>query len=136
MMHNPSNNPQDYTLDTTEVDTQDVPVLLRAWRSGGGVFAILPTLTTDEYGRYCQAICQAYAMDGTCCEISIGVNYWRCIRQSRPATSTEGAPLFHELERIGYRPRKIQRATASMHAERSFAGGRMYRAMRTMRGPE
>ena len=130
MTDNLSGNPQDYTLDTTEDDTQNVPVLLRAWRSGGGVFAILPTLPTDEYGRYCQAYAMVGAMVGTCC----GVNYWRCIRQSRPATSTEGAPLVHELERIGYRPRVIQRATASMHGERSFAGGRAYRTMRAAIG--
>ena len=112
--------------------TPTVPVVLRAWRTDGGVFALFPTLPADEHGVNIGHYCNAYAHVGQ----HGGADYRLCIRTSRPATATEGAPLVQELERIGYRPRIIQRATASMHAERSFAGGRMYRAMRTMRGPE
>ena len=105
---------------------QTTPVVLRVWRNGGGVFALFPTLPSDEYGRYCDA----YAMVGQ----HSGADYWRCVRASRPATSAEGAPLVRELERIGYRPRVVQRATASMHGERKAEARRVYAAMRTAAG--
>jgi|GEM_PF-1977676 len=117
-------------IDNQQTDTQDctptVPVVLRAWRSGGGVFALFPTLPADEYGRHCDA----YAMVGQ----HTGANYWLCLQASRPATSTEGAPLVRELERIGYRPRVVQRATAAMHRERQAEARRVNAAMRTAAG--
>jgi len=115
--------------DNQQINTQTiptVPVVLRVWRSGGGVFALFPTLPSDEYGRYCDA----YALVGQ----HSGADYWRCVRASRPATTAEGAPLAAELERIGYRPRVVHRATAAMHRERSFEAGRVYAAMRTAAG--
>ena len=46
--------------DNRQTDAQDntptVPVVLRAWRKGGGVFALFPTLPADEYGRHCTAL--------------------------------------------------------------------------------
>jgi hypothetical protein len=120
----------DNTQADMQADTQDsiptVPVVLRAWRSSGGIFALFPTLPADEYGRHCDA----YALVGQ----HGGANYWGCVRASRPATATEGAPLVRELERIGYRPRVVQRATASMHRERKAEAGRVYAAMRTAAG--
>jgi len=105
---------------------QAILVVLRVWRDGGGVFALFPTLPSDEHGRYCDA----YAHVGQ----HSGADYWGCVRASRAATAAEGAPLVRELERIGYRPRVVHRATAAMHRERSFEAGRVYAAMRTAAG--
>ena len=112
--------------DNQQETTLAVPVVLRVWRDGGGVFALFPTLPSDEHGRYCDA----YAHVGQ----HSGADYWLCVRASRPATATEGASLVQELERIGYRPRAVQRATASMHRERQTEARRVYTAMRTAPG--
>ncbi len=101
-------------------NTQTTPVVLRAWRTGGEVFALFPTLPADEHGRYCTA----YAHVGQ----HSGADYRLCIQTSRPATATEGAPLVQELERIGYRPRVVHRATTSMHRERQAEARRVYAA--------
>ncbi len=98
--------------------TPTVPVVLRVWRKEGEVFALFPTLPADEHGRYCDS----YEHVGQ----HSGADYRLCIRTSRPATATEGAPLVQELERIGYRPRIVQRATASMHRERQAEVRRVY----------
>jgi hypothetical protein len=111
--------------DSTQSNTLAVPVVLRVWRDGGGVFALFPTLPSDEHGRYCDA----YAHVGQ----HSGADYWGCVRASRPATAAEGAPLVRELERIGYRPRVVQRATAAMHGERKAEARRIREAMRAPR---
>ena len=41
--------------DNQQDNQQTTPVVLRVWRSGGGVFALFPTLPADEYGRHCTA---------------------------------------------------------------------------------
>ncbi len=102
--------------------TPTVPVVLRAWRTDGGVFALFPTLPSDEHGVNIGRHCTAYAHIGQ----HGGADYRLCIRTSRPATATEGAPLVQELERIGYRLRIVKRATASMHRERQAEVRRVY----------
>ena len=59
-------------LLTVTDNQQAIPVVLRVWRNGGGVFALFPTLPAD------------------------------------------------------YRPRVVQRATASMHGERRVEARRIY----------
>ena len=77
--------------DNRQTDsTLAVPVVLRVWRDGGGVFALFPTLPSDEHGSYCHA----YAHVGQ----HSGADYWGCVRASRPATAAEGAPVVRELE--------------------------------------
>jgi hypothetical protein len=121
MTNNQQDNPQDSTQDNTQT-IPTVPVVLRAWRNGGEVFALFPTLPSDEHGVNFGRHCNAYAHVGQ----HSGADYRLCIRTSRPATATEGAPLIQELERIGYRPRIVQRATASMHEERKAEARRVW----------
>lgn len=71
-------------LLTMTDNQQTTPVVLRAWRTGGGVFALFPTLPSDEHGRYCNAY-EHVGQHG-------GADYRLCIRTSRPATAMEGAP--------------------------------------------
>ena len=108
--------------DNQQTSTLAVPVVLRVWRDGAGVFALFPTLPSDEYGRYCDA----YAHIGQ----HSRADYWLCVRASRPATAAQRAPLVRELERIGYRPRVVQRATAAMHDERKAEARRVRDPMR------
>ncbi len=98
-------------MKTKHTNTQDfIPVVLRVWRSGGGVLALLPTLPSDNFGHYCVSY-EHVGQHG-------GADYQLCIRATRPATSEEAAPFVRELERIGYRLRVVKRATRAMHDER------------------
>jgi len=125
MTDNRQTRPRTSPPDSTQTDTLPVPVVLRVWRDGGEVFALFPTLPSDEYGRYCDA----YAHVGQ----HSGADYWGCVQASRPATAAEGAALVRELERIGYRPRVVQRATRTMHEERTAEARRIREAMRAPR---
>jgi len=122
---NRQTSPQTSPPANSQTDTLAVPVVLRVWRDGGEVFALFPTLPSDEYGRYCDA----YAHVGQ----HSGADYWGCIQASRPATAAEGVSLVRELERIGYRPRVVQRATRAMHDERMAEARRIREAMRAPR---
>ena len=70
----------------------------------------LPTDPADNYGH----LCTSYQHIGQ----HSGADYGLCIRNSRPATRREAAPLLTELRRIGYRPRVLQRASRRHHDER------------------
>lgn len=90
------------------------PVVIRVWKGDpDDVFALFPCDPADNYGNYCasyQHIGQHSSAD-----------YWRCIRQSRPATHREAAPLLAELWRIGYRPHVLRRASRRHHDKRLAA---------------
>ncbi len=92
------------------------PVVIRVWNGDADdVFALFPTDPADIYGHLCtsyQHIGQHSAAD-----------YYHCIRNSRPATRPEAAPLLSELRRIGYRPRVIRRASP-VHREQRMATAR------------
>ena len=107
--------------DNQQTNTPAVPVVLRVWKNGNEVFALFPTLPSDNYGHYCTA----YAHVGQ----HSGADYQGCIQASRPATAAESAPLVQELERIGYRLRIIQRATAAMHGKRNAEAYRIRKAI-------
>ena len=99
-------------LMKTKTDTI-IPVVLRTWQkypSKGEVFALLPTLPSDQSG-YC---CGSFDLT----EGHGGAYYAFCIQSSRPATKAESAPLIQELKRIGYCLRVVKRASAAMHNER------------------
>ena len=44
----------DNQQDNQQATTEDVPVVLRVWRNGGGVFALFPTLSADYRPRVVQ----------------------------------------------------------------------------------
>jgi hypothetical protein len=77
------------------------PVMIRVWKGDDNdVFALFPTIPAhDHYVTSYQRVGQHAAAD-----------YGLCIRNSRPATETEAAPLLAELRAIGYIPRLIKRA--------------------------
>ena len=73
----------------------------------GECFALFPELPSDEFGRYCTA----YQRVGQHC----AADYNLCVAQSDPATPTDYADLFNELERRGYILAVRRRATPAMH---------------------
>jgi len=87
------------------------PVVIRVWKGEpDDVFALFPTDPADNYGRYCTS----YQHVGQ----HSSADYGHCIRQSRPATRREAAPLLKELRTIGYRPRVLKRAARRHHDQR------------------
>jgi len=70
-------------------------MIFRTYRSGSDVIALLPEVAADIAGRYCTCY-QHIGQHG-------GADYQGVIRQSRPATAAESAPLRAELSRMGYR---------------------------------
>jgi len=90
------------------------PVVIRVGRSDpDDVFALFPTDPANNHGH----LCTSYQHIGQHC----GADYDLCIRNSRPATRREAAPLLTELRRIGYRPRVIRRASPLHRAQRQAA---------------
>jgi hypothetical protein len=76
----------------------------------GAVFALFPELPADYQGFYCtcfQHVGQHCAAD-----------YFGCIADNRPATSTEYADLFAELKQRGYDMKVKLRASSDMHERR------------------
>ena len=73
-------------------------------------FALFPELPSDIYGHYCTC----YQHVGQHCS----ADYQGCIANSDPASPTEYADLFEELERRGYNMIVRQRATPDMHERR------------------
>ncbi|MEN6367750.1 MAG: hypothetical protein ABFC88_13140 [Thermoguttaceae bacterium] len=97
-------------MNTATETTPDL-VVIRVWRGDDNdIFALFPELSAS-YNGY----------DVTCYQ-HIGqhsaADYCGCIRQSRPATPEEAAPLLEELRHIGYNPRVIKRAPYAMHRKR------------------
>jgi len=91
-----------------------LPVVIRVWKDDpDDVFALFPTDPADIDGRYCGCY-QHVGQHGS-------ADYYHCIRNSRPATHREAAPLLAELRRIGYRPHVLQRASRRHHDERLSA---------------
>ena len=89
-------------------------VVIRVWKGDpDDVFALFPTDPADNYGRYCSCY-QHIGQHGS-------ADYYHCIRNSRPATPREAAPLLTELRRIGYQPYVLQRATRCHHDQRLSA---------------
>jgi hypothetical protein len=87
------------------------PVVIRVWKGDSDdVFALFPTDPADNYGRYCTSY-QHVGQHGS-------ADYDHCIRNSRPASRREAAPLLTELRRIGYRPHVLRRASRRHHDER------------------
>ena len=68
-----------------------------------GVFALFPDLPADQHGTYCTC----YQHVGQHC----AADYSACIAHSRPATSTEYAELYAELEQRGYDLKVRRRST-------------------------
>ncbi len=94
-------------------ETRDA-VVIRVWKGDpDDVFALFPTDPADVDGRYCTS----YQHVGQ----HSSADYWHCLRQSRPATRREAAPLLKELRRIGYRPRVLKRASRRHHDQRLSA---------------
>lgn len=95
----------------TTTDHKATPVVLRVWKDkSGGVFALFPTLPSDEYGHYCDSY------DSACGHS--GADYWGCIKATRQATPEESADLLTELRRHGYRPCVVTKASSFMHKMR------------------
>lgn len=66
-----------------------IAVIFRVWRKGGDVIALMPYEPHDNAGRYCvgfQHLGQHSAAD-----------YQGVMRDTRPATEAEYAPLLREL---------------------------------------
>lgn len=89
-------------------------VVMRVWEDGrdSDVFALFPEIASDSRGDFCscyQRVGQHSAAD-----------YYHCIKQSRPATKKESAPLLKELRLIGYNPLIIQRTSPKMHEQRAL----------------
>lgn len=79
-----------------------VVVIFRVWRcspirDGGGVIALMPCEPATVDGRYCTS----YEHLGQ----HAAADYAGVIRQSRPATPEEYAPLLRELQGVPYRYR-------------------------------
>jgi hypothetical protein len=86
-------------------------VIFRRDRTGWkDCFALFPELPSDDQGVYCTA----YQHIGQHC----AADYHGCIANSDPATPTEYADLFEELERRGYNLTVCRRATPEMHERR------------------
>ena len=86
------------------------PVVLRVWKTGGGVLALFPTEPSDIHGHYCNSY-ESVGQHG-------GADYLLCIKWTRPATSKESAPLVREMKQLGHELRIVKRATATMHIQR------------------
>ena len=78
----------------------------------GIVFALMPELAADNYGRSCTC----YQHIGQHC----AADYHGCIAASRPAKPNEYADLLIELERRGYHVEVRRRATPVMHDRRRW----------------
>lgn len=90
------------------------PVVIRVWKGDpDDVFALFPADPADNYGRYCSSY-QHVGQHGS-------ADYDHCIRNSRPAMWREAVPLLRELQRIGYLPRVLKRASRRHHEERLSA---------------
>ena len=90
------------------------PVLIRVWNGDpDDVFALFPTDPADNYGY----LCTSYQHIGQ----HSSADYDHCIRNSRPATRREAAPLLTELRRIGYKPRVLKRTSRRHHDARLSA---------------
>lgn len=74
-----------------------VVVIFRRWRTGTGVIALMPFEPATADGRYCTS----FEHVGQHC----AADYAGVIRQSRPATAEEYAPLLRELQAAPYRYR-------------------------------
>jgi hypothetical protein len=81
----------------------EVDVVFRIWpkREGGDVIALMP------YEPHNDRFCTSYQHVGQ----HGGAYYAGVIRDTKPATPDEYAPLLRELRQIGYRVRVIKRAT-------------------------
>ena len=90
----------------------DTTIVIFRWQREGGVFALFPELPADNQGFY--ATC--YQHIGQHC----AADYYGCIAKSRPATPSEYADLFNELEGRGYNLVIRHRATPVMHERRRF----------------
>lgn len=90
----------------------ETTIVIFRWESEGGVFALFPELPADNHGFYCTC----YQHLGQHC----AADFHGCIAKSRPATPSEYADLFNELEGRGYTLDVRQRATAVMHERRRF----------------
>lgn len=78
-------------------------VMIRVWRTDpNDVFALFPAIPATTTGRECQSY-QHVGQHGA-------ADYDLCIRKSRPAHRQEAANLLRELQKIGYKPKVIQRA--------------------------
>ena len=85
-------------------------VVFRRWRDTKTVFALFPTLPSDNEGRYCDSY-EHVGQHG-------GADYFGCVHVSRPVSLDEATDLIRELERIGYRLRVIKRASWKHHEAR------------------
>lgn len=86
----------------TEQDTEIMPVVFRAERSGeckGCITAVFPTLPADERWNL---TCYAYIGQHSAC----GSEWYHSTRAAKPA---EYADLLKELESIGYRVKVYKR---------------------------
>lgn len=85
-------------------DREETAVIFRVWpqREGGDVIALMPYEPATSDGRYITSY-QHIGQHGA-------ADYFGVMRDTRPATPEQFAPLKRELEQIGYRVNWITRA--------------------------
>lgn len=87
-------------------------VVIRVWQDSKeeSVFALFPEIPADSSGFFC-SFYQHVGQHGI-------ADYGHCIKNSRPATEKEAAPLLKELKVIGYNPLVIKRVNPQIHHAR------------------
>lgn len=92
-----------------EHDEPQTTTVFRRWPNGD-IIALFPEIPADDRGM----LCQSYLHVGQ----HGGADYQVVIRQTRPATHEEAAPLRAELAQIGYRLKERVRITREMDRKR------------------
>ena len=85
-------------------------VVFRRWRDCGSLIALFPEISTDLYGRYCEAY-EHVGQHG-------GADFHGVIQATVPVRTEDTADLAEELTRIGYNLRPIRRASWHHHERR------------------
>lgn len=101
---------------------ENAPVLVvfRQWRekNGGDIIALFPELPADYHGRFVDSYMHV-GQHG-------GADYYGVIQATKPVSLEDAADLIQELQRIGYRLKRIKRASYKHHEARR-AMARNYR---------